>query len=257
MSEPSVLLDIDSEGIATLTMNRPQQFNAISVESMQRMQGYLSDIENNPNVRAVILRGNGPAFSGGGDLGNMREHLDHLPRFMGEIIDAFHISIQAMRRLAVPTIAQVHGSAAGAGFSLALACDLVVAADNTRFVVAYPKLATSTDGGLTYYLTQRLGTARALDILLLRDQLTTRELFDLGLITRIAAPEQVESEARAVALRIAQLPAQSVRELKQLVLGYGDFLLANQLTAERAAFVRNAGTQEFANRIVAFLEKKR
>lgn len=257
MNEQSVLLDIDSEGIATLTMNRQQQFNAISVESMQRMLGYLTEIENNPAVRAVILRGNGPAFSGGGDLATMREHLDHLPRFLGEIIDAFHTALLAMRRLAVPTIAQVHGSAAGAGFSLAIACDFVVAAENTRFVVAYPKLATSTDGGLTYYLTQRLGTARALDILLLRDQLSAQEAFDLGLVARLAAPEQLESEARAVARRVAQLPAQSVRELKRLVLGYADAALANQLAAERAAFVRNAGTQEFANRIVAFLEKKR
>ncbi len=257
MSEQSLLLDIDNEGIATLTMNRPQQFNAISVELMQRMLGHLTEIENNPSVRAVILRGNGPAFSGGGDLAAMREQLDHLPRFLGEIIDAFHTSLLAMRRLKVPTIAQVHGSAAGAGVSLAIACDFVVAAENTRFVVAYPKLATSTDGGLTYYLAQRVGTARALDILLLRDQLGAKEALDLGLISRVAAPDQLEAEARAVALRIAQLPAQSVSELKQLVLGYADNALANQLAAERAAFVRNAGTREFANRIVAFLEKKR
>lgn len=257
MSEQSLFLDIDNEGIATLTMNRPQQFNAISVELMQRMLGYLTEIEFNPDVRAVILRGNGPAFSGGGDLATMREHIDHLPRFLGEIIDAFHTSLLAMRRLKVPTIAQVHGSAAGAGVSLAMACDFVVAAENTRFVVAYPKLATSTDGGLTYYLTQRVGTARALDILLLRDQLSAREALDLGLISRVAAPEQLEAEARAVALRIAQLPAQSVNELKGLVLGFADSALANQLAAERAAFVRNAGTKEFANRIVAFLEKKR
>lgn len=257
MSEQSLLFDIDGDGIATLTMNRAPQFNAISVESMQRMLGYLSEIENNPKVRAVILRGNGPAFSGGGDLGSMREHIDDLPRFLGEIIDAFHTSLLAMRRLPVPTIAQVHGSAAGAGFSLAIACDFVVAAQNTRFVVAYPKLATSTDGGLTYYLTQRLGTARALDILLLRDQLGAQEALELGLISRVAAPEQLESETRALAMRIAQLPAQSVRELKQLVLGYADQTLANQLAAERAAFVRNAGTQEFASRIVAFLDKKR
>ena len=150
MSEQSVLLDIDNDGIATLTMNRPQQFNAISVESAQVLLAHLTEIENNPDVRAVILRGNGPAFSGGGDLGNMREHIDHLGRFLGEIIDAFHTAVLAMRRLAVPTIAQVHGSAAGAGFSLAIACDLVVSANNTRYVVAYPKLATSTDGGLTF-----------------------------------------------------------------------------------------------------------
>ena len=256
MSEQSVILDVDGDGIATLTMNRPQQFNAISVESMQRMLGYLSEIENNPAVRAVILRGNGPAFSGGGDLATMREHIDDLPRFLGEIIDAFHTSLQAMRRLAVPTIAQVHGSAAGAGFSLAVACDLVVAANNTRFVVAYPKLATSTDGGLTYYLTQRLGTARALDILLLRDQLSAQEAFEFGLVTRLAEPDQLESETRAVAARLAKLPAQSVRELKRLVLDCADNALANQLNAERAAFVRNAGTKEFADRIVAFLEKK-
>lgn len=252
-----VLLDIDAAGIATLTLNRPQQFNTIDIASMQCLANLLHDIEANAAVRAVILRGAGKTFSGGGDIRSMRARIDDLPRFIGEIVDHFHAAIIALRRLPVPVIASVHNSAAGGGFSLALACDLVVATESSRFVIAYPKLATSTDGGLSFFLTSRLGTARALDLLLLRDEIGAGEARDLGLVNRVAADDALEQETLAVARRVAELPAQSVREIKRLVAGLGDAALHEQLAAERAAFVRSAGKPELAERLIAFLDKKR
>ncbi len=252
-----ILLDIDDAGIATLTLNRPQQFNAIDVASMECLKTVLMDIEGNAAIRAVILRGSGVAFCGGGDIRSMRAHLDDLPRFMGEIVDAFHSAVIALRRLSVPVIASVHGSAAGAGFSLALVCDLVVATQGSRFVVAYPKLAASTDGGLTFFLTRRLGSSRALDILLLRNEITAVEAHTLGLVNRLAENDNLEAETLAVAQQLVKLPAQSVREIKRLVTELGDAALPEQLAAERSAFRRCAQEPEFAERIVAFLDKKK
>jgi 2-(1,2-epoxy-1,2-dihydrophenyl)acetyl-CoA isomerase len=252
-----ILLDIDADGIATLTLNRPQQFNTIDVASMRCLAGLLQDLEHDTAVRAVILRGAGKTFSGGGDIRSMRAEIDNLPRFIGEIIDNFHAAIIALRRLPVPVIASVHNSAAGGGFSLALACDLVVATESSRFVIAYPKLATSTDGGLSFFLTRRQGAARALDLLLLRDEIGAVEAQALGLVNRLAADDRLAEETLAAAQRLASLPAQSVREIKLLVSGLGDAALHEQLAAERAAFVRNSGKPEMAERLIAFLDKKR
>jgi 2-(1,2-epoxy-1,2-dihydrophenyl)acetyl-CoA isomerase len=154
-------------------------------------------------------------------------------------------------------IASVHNSAAGGGFSLALACDFVVATQSARFVIAYPKLATSTDGGLSFFLTRRLGTARALDILLLRDQIDASEAHALGLVNRLAADDALAEETQAVARRLAQLPPQSVREIKGLVAALGDAALREQLAAERVAFMRNAALPEMAQCLLAFLDKKK
>lgn len=255
--EAPVLLDIDAEGIATLTLNRPQQFNTIDVASMQCLASLLQDLEHDKAVRAAILRGAGKTFSGGGDIRSMSARIDDLPRFIGEIIDSFHAAIVALRRLPVPVIASVHNSAAGGGFSLALACDLVVATEASRFVIAYPKLATSTDGGLSFFLTRRLGTARALDILLLRDAIDAPEAHALGLVNRLVAEDALAEETLSVAQRLASLPPQSVREIKRLVSGLGDAALHEQLAAERAAFMRNSALPEMAQRLLAFLDKKK
>jgi 2-(1,2-epoxy-1,2-dihydrophenyl)acetyl-CoA isomerase len=256
MADNQSILCTRAGGTAILTLNRPQQFNAINIESMQSLYRALLDIEPDPSVRAVILRGSGPAFCGGGDIRAMRDNLDNLPRFIGEIVDAFHATILALRRLPVPVISAVHGSAAGGGFSLALACDLVMATQSARFVSAYAKLATSTDGGLSYFLTRRLGSGRALDVLLLRD-LKAPEALALGAIDRVVEDDRLEAEALALAEQLGRLPAHSVREIKRLVTGLNDTALAEQLAAERAAFLRCCREKEFAEKVVAFLDKKK
>jgi len=242
---------------AVITLNRPQQFNVIDIESMGVLHRILLDLEADAGVRAVVLRGSGNAFCGGGDIRAMRDNLHDLPRFIGEIVDAFHGAILALRRLPVPVIAAVHGSAAGGGFSLALACDLVMATQATKFVVAYPQLATSTDGGLSFFLTRRLGTGRALDLLLLRNVLGAAEAAEWGLVNRVVENDRLEAEALALAAQLGKLPAHSVREIKGLVNGLGDAGLAEQLAAERAGFLRSCREPLFAERVVAFLDKKK
>jgi 2-(1,2-epoxy-1,2-dihydrophenyl)acetyl-CoA isomerase len=256
MSEPSSVVLSREGGTAVITLNRPQQFNAIDIESMQGLHRALLEIEPDAGVRAVILRGAGAAFCGGGDIRAMRDNLHDLPHFIGAIIDAFHAAILALRRLPVPVIAAVQGAAAGGGFSLALACDLVVAARSARFVVAYPKLATSTDGGLSFFLSRRIGSGRALDVLLLRNQMNTELALQWGAIDRVVDDDQLDAEAEALAAQLGALPAHSVREIKQLVGGLNDDGLAQQLAAERAGFLRCCRQPEFSERVVAFLDKK-
>lgn len=257
MSDNAIVTLAREGTTAVITLNRPQQFNAIDTGSMQALYRVLLEIEADAGVRAAILRGSGNAFCGGGDIRAMRDNLDNLPHFIGEIVDAFHSVVLALRRLPVPVIAAVHGSAAGGGFSLALACDLVVATQSTKFVVAYPQLATSTDGGLSYFLSKRLGTGRALDLLLLRNLLSAGEAAEWGLVNRVVDNDRLEAETLALAEQLAKLPAHSVREIKALVSGAGDDTLARQLAAERAAFLRSCREPLFTERVVAFLEKKK
>jgi len=140
---------------------------------------------------------------------------------------------------------------------LALACDIVVAAESARFVVAYPKLATSTDGGLSYFLTRRLGTGRALDVLLLLNDLKAPRALELGAIDRVVPDDQLEAHTLAMGEQLANLPEHSVREIKGLVAGQGLGALAEQLAAERAGFLRCCREPEFSARLIAFLDKKK
>jgi len=241
---PAVRLEIADDGVAVVTLDRPQQLNAIDVESATALSAALDDVQASGRARAVVLRANGPSFCGGGDVLAMSRQLDDLPRFLG------------LRRLPLPVVAAVQGAAAGAGFSLAMACDLVVAARSARFVTAYAKLGASSDGGLSHHLARRLGAGRALDALLLRDALTAEEAHALGLVTHLADDEALFDSSRALARQLARLPVQAVRELKLLVSGTDLDDLARQLNREKEAFLRCSSSEDLRSRVRAFAEKR-
>ena len=255
--DPVVTLDIGVDGIAIASLNRPQQRNPINHQTAAALQAAIAQAADADHVRVLILRGNGPSFCGGGDIAAMAAHLADLPQFLGELIDHFHAVILALRRLPLPVIASVQGVAAGGGFSLAMACDLVVATRSARFVVAYPKLATSSDGGLSQCLTRRLGAGRALELLLLDDVVGAEEAHRLGLVTRLAPDAHLEETSMTLARQLAAVPGRSLREFKTLVAGVDLGELERQLAQEKAAFMRCAGTAELQERIRAFIGKQR
>lgn len=254
---PAVRLEIGVEGVAVLTLDRPDQLNSINRELAVELSAALAEVHGAERIRVVVLRANGPSFCGGGDIGAMAEHLADLPQFIAELIDAFHVAIVALRRLPVPVIAAVQGAAAGGGFSLAMACDFVLAARSARFVVAYPKLGVSSDGGLSHHLGRRLGAGRALDALLLGDVLSAEEGHALGLVTRIVEDDQLDAASLALARKLAGLPAQAVREFKCLISEHDLDDLVRQLDRERAAFLRCTVADDVRARILAFVDKRR
>lgn len=247
----SVRVDLD-QGVAKITLQRPQALNALDYPTIEALRQSIHQAITAPGVRVIVLRGEGRSFCGGGDVLAMHAHRDDLPAFISRMIDSFHTSVMALSRAQVPVIASVQGAVAGGGISLALACDLVLAVRETRFVTAYAQLGVSSDGGLSFRLTQRLGAARAFELLALHGTLTASQAHELGLVNRVVDAESADAEALDWARRLAALAPQAVAEFKQLTTVQGRDALQAQLDREKAAFVRCAGTEDFARRVAAF-----
>lgn len=250
-----IALTRDGQGIYTLTMGQPGKATVVTEASCQAMSRALRQVGEDHEARVLVLRSAGKSFNAGGDISAISGTLVDSDRLLGAIIDAFHEAILLLRRLPVPVIGSVHGAAAGGGFSLALACDLLVAGRSARFVAAYPALGTSSDGGLSHYLTRRLGAMKALEIVF-GGPLGAVEAQVLGLVAKVVEDEQLEAETQAYARQIAQTAPQSVRAFKALIGAAEDGELEAQLKRERAAFLGCARTEDFRNRVQAFLQKR-
>ena len=253
-TQDPVCIDFHGE-VATIALNRADALNALDYPAAEALHRAIETVAAAPGVRALVLRGEGRSFCGGGDVAAMHAHRSELPAFIARMIDSFHASVMALNRIAVPVIASVHGAVAGGGISLALACDMVLAARGTRFVTAYAQLGAPADGGLSFRLTQRLGAARAFDLLTLRSTMDAEEALALGLISRIVDAERADAQAQRYARELAALPAQSVRELKELTAVQSREGLQAQLAREKAAFLRCAASADFAARVAAFAER--
>lgn len=250
-----VLLESSGE-VITITLNRPDAMNAIDIPMAVALCSAIDEAASMP-ARVVLLRGAGGSFCAGGDVAAMHAHRDDLAGFLERLIGAVHDSVMALSRLPIPVIASVHGAVAGAGFSLALACDLVIAARSTRFVVAYPKLGAPADGGLSFQLTQRLGPKLGYETLALHGSLNAEKALALQLINRIADADNADAEALLWARELIAVPAQSVNELKQLVAAQSRDALEQHLAREKAAFLRCADSAYFAARTTQFVARQR
>lgn len=243
------------QGVATITLSRPHAFNALDYATIEGLRLAIGQAVAEPGVRAIVLRGEGRSFCGGGDVLAMHAHRDELPAFISRMIDSFHTSVMALSRAKVPVIASVQGAVAGGGISLALACDLVLATSGTRFVTAYAQLGASSDGGLSFWLTRRLGAARAFELLTLHGTFTASEAHEWGLINGVINAGSADAEAQEWARKLAAMAPQAVAEFKQLTAVQGRDALQAQLDREKAAFVRCAGTEDFARRVAAFASR--
>jgi 2-(1,2-epoxy-1,2-dihydrophenyl)acetyl-CoA isomerase len=249
---------VESHGeVITITLNRPDSFNAIDYPTALALRSAIDVAAAMPGGRVVVLRGAGKSFCGGGDVLAMHANRADLPGFIDQMIDAFHASVMALSRLPMPVIASVHGAVAGGGFSLAMACDLIVSVRSTRFVVAYPHLGAPADGGLSFQLTQRLGRVQGFEALTLHGNLSAEKALSLGLVNRVVDAESADAEAYAWAQELVALPVQAVNELKELVAVQSREALKVHLAREKAAFLRCATTLDFTARAAAFAGKQR
>jgi 2-(1,2-epoxy-1,2-dihydrophenyl)acetyl-CoA isomerase len=199
-----------NDGIATLTMNRPEARNALSMDMRSELCNALHDVEIDASVRCVVLKGAGDHFMAGGDVKGMGETIkksaDEIKKeFMLRIHD-LHPIMFAMRRMAKPIIASCRGAAAGAGVSMALACDLVIAAEDAFFTLAYCKIGTSPDGSSSFHLPRAVGIKRAMEIALLGDRFSAQTAKDIGMINFVVPNDELESETQKLATRLAAGP---------------------------------------------------
>jgi len=254
MSDP-VLVAV-AEGVATVTLNRPQVMNAMDGAMMARLREVAEKVQEDAAVRAVVVRGAGPAFVAGGDVAMMKNQLAGLPEMVVRIGRDMHLAFTTLRRMPKPVLASVHGACAGAGIGLLAACDLAIAADGTRFFVAYTRIGTSPDGGLSHWLPRLVGYKRAMELTLLSDVFDAAAARELGIVNWVVAPDQLDGETHKLARRLAEGPTLAFGEAKALVNRGFEAGVEGQMDEELRSFARCARTADFAEGVTAFIEKR-
>ena len=239
-----------------LTLSNREARNTLSPEIYAAGIEALNAAENNPEIRSVVITGEGPMFCAGGNLQRLQANRREAPEVQAQSVEGLHNWLDSIRTYPKPVLAAVEGAAAGAGFSLALACDFVVAASNSIFVMSYVNVALSPDGGGSWALSRTLPRALANELLMLGERIGADRLRDLGLVNRVCAP----GEALATSLRLAdQLNARApnaLASIKELVNDAATNSLSSQLASERDHFVRNLHHANGAEGMEAFLQKR-
>ena len=253
---PAELKSTSQGRTMVLTISNPEHRNALAPEMYAAGVEALNVAETSADVRSVILTGEGAMFCAGGHLQRLQSNREKPPEVQAQSIDGLHSWIDAIRTFPKPVIAAVEGPAAGAGFSLCLACDFIVAAEDSFFVMAYVNVALSPDGGATWHLSRMLPRQAASEILMAGERIGAKRLHELGIVSRVAAPGAALAEALAIAEKLNAKAPNAIAAIKELMNEAAYSSLSRQLAAERDHFVRNLHHANAGIGIEAFLSKK-
>lgn len=261
MADEIVLYD-RTEGVVTLTFNHPQNLNAFTPEMRDALIAATGEAGADAQVRCVVLQGSGKGFMAGGDIKAYLALLDTLDA--DELQAHFQARVAALaplvinlRRMRKPVLASVHGPVAGAGFSLMLACDLAVAADDAFFLLAYAGIGTSPDGGGSYHLPRQVGLKKAMEMAFLGERCSAAEAQALGLVNWVVGASERAGKTQEIAARLAAGPTQAFANTKELFNNALSANLIEQLDAEAGSFARSAATADFAEGVRAFNAKRK
>ena len=260
MTEPTVLYEARG-AVALVTLNRPQALNSFTRAMHEALWGAFERIESDKSIRAMVLTGAGRGFCAGADLAEF----DFTPgpdlakrADPGPIIEqAFNPTVRKLQALRVPTVAAVNGSAAGAGVSIALACDLALAASNASFTLAFSRIGLVPDAGGTWFLVKKLGLARAMGAAMLSDKMSARDAKEQGLIWDVAPDgEDCVEAALKLAQRLAAMPTKALVETRRLLRAAATNELDRQLDLERDTQSALGRTHDYFEGVNAFREKR-
>lgn len=241
------------DGVAEIVFNRPHALNAVDGEMARLFADACGSIHADPEVRVVVLKGAGRAFMAGGDLKAFQRDAAAVP---DELIDPMHAGLRLLASSPAPVLASVHGVVAGAGLSLALACDLAIAAEGTRFDMAYLNVGVSCDLGASWTLPRTVGLRRAMEIALLNPTLDAGDAQRVGLVNQVVPADALAAETGAIASRLAAGPPLATGRMKRLLRESADRDFGAQLDAERGAFAECVASEDFAEALAAFFARR-
>src|SRR5215475_16023968 len=252
----SALLFEIRHSIARITLNRPDAANAINVDMARDLMHAALQCDEDSTVRAVIITGMGRMFCAGGDLKSFAAHGEDLAYHLKEVTTYLHAAMSRFTRMNAPIVAAVNGTAAGAGMSLACACDLVLAAESARFTMAYTRAGLTPDGSSTYFLPRIVGLKRALELTLTNRLLSAQEACDWGIVSKVVPDANLPTEADALAAQLTSGAIGALGSAKRLLHSGWTETLETQMELETQAIAARAHTADGREGIAAFLEKR-
>lgn len=253
-----VLLVERADGVATLTLNRPESMNSLSVELKQALVTEVDAVARDESIRAVVLTGNGRGFCVGQDL---REHVEALesgdPAPLSTVVEHYNPIVTSLATMPKPVIAAVNGMAAGAGAGFAFACDFRIAASSAGFLIAFANVGLTLDSGVSWTLPRLIGFARATALCLLAEPITAAAALEMGLVNAVVEPERVLPAARELAARLAAGPTAAYAAIKKSLAVGSTSDLATALATEGELQTAMGRTEDHRNSTAAFVAKQK
>jgi 2-(1,2-epoxy-1,2-dihydrophenyl)acetyl-CoA isomerase len=255
MSYQHLLLE-RADQVATITLNRPDAFNAFNLALVRELFDLVLEVDEDPGVRCVVITGAGKAFCAGGDVKDFADNLPRIGVLIKELTTYLHGAVSRLVRSPKPVVTAVNGIAAGGGFSLALAGDMVVAAESARFTMAYSRIAATPDGSSSYFLPRLIGVRRAIELYYTNRVLSATEALEWGLVNRVVPDADFKGAVQKLAGELAQGPTKALGGAKLLFHQSTHESLETQMELEAQAIARSGYTEDFKNGVTAFANKK-
>jgi 2-(1,2-epoxy-1,2-dihydrophenyl)acetyl-CoA isomerase len=253
MTYEHIRLEQSPAAVATITIARPDRLNALSGQTLEELRAAVEE-SGRSGARCLLLTGEGRGFSSGADLGGDG---GGLPEDAGEALEKYYNPlVEAIFASPIPVVAAVNGPAAGAGCSLALAADIVIAARSAYFLQAFVNIGLIPDAGATWLLPRLAGRARAMEMMMLGERVSAEQALEWGMIARVVEDEHLASQAVLLATRLAQGPTVALGLIRKLARQAGHVPLSEALAAERVAQKAAGETQDFKSAVMAFLQKQ-
>jgi len=260
MKDYETLILEEKEGVAWIRMNRPDELNALNLPMARELCQATAYCTVEKSVRAVVLTGTGRAFCAGGDVKKMAQELAETGRsdlFLRDLALHLHSFVAEIARMPKPVLAAVNGIAAGAGFSMTLACDMSIAAEGARFVMAYTNIGLVPDGSSTFFLSHLVGPKKAMEMIYLNEPIDAEEALKLGIVNRVLPSEEFEKGVSEIARKLAQGPTETYGRAKELIRKGLLETLESQMESERQGIAFSSLQGEFREGVTAFREKRK
>lgn len=243
----------NKNGIAKITLNRPEQLNPLSTSMLQDLEKAVSRVKEDNTVRVLVITGAGRAFSAGGDvkeferssIGELNESMEIGNRVLANIVN-----------LEIPVISAINGHAVGAGFNFALAGDIVLSSDKSKFGQIFIKIGAIPDSGGTYFLPRLIGVAKAKELMFTGRMIDAKEAYDMGLVSRIVDSGEFETEVEKLALELSKAPTKAIGLMKQLLNKSFDYELQSALKFEQLGQLLAIDSHDFREGVQAFIDKR-